>query len=216
MSWGRIPAVVMRGNMHGARYGEVFLVNVRWLRVEASVYNTLGFNDCPDDLWKELDSRQIRKEHKAWAAILNGPRYFLMDSVDVQSPVEDKPVMFGRLAMRKLATLRLSLRDVIAGVRRKPYTEKTVERTTVYTYQAGREVCELVSPKGVAYVMQSYSLEVDPVLNEAALKTLGGRLHLPREWQYRVRQLDQDWVLRVEGQARVLQDQFQNTYQRVG
>jgi hypothetical protein len=119
--------------MHGARYGEVFLVTVRWLRVEASVYNTLGLNDCPDDLWKELDPRQIKAEHKARAVILNGPRYFLMDSIDVQSPVGDETVRFGRLGMRKLATLRLPLLDVLAGRRRKPYTEKKVERTTLYT-----------------------------------------------------------------------------------
>jgi hypothetical protein len=139
-----------------------------------------------------------------------------MDSIDVQSPVGDEPVMFGRLGMRKLATLRLPLLDVLAGLRRKPYTEKKVERTTVYTYQAGREVYELVSPQGVAYVMQSYSLEVDPALSEAALKTLGGRLRLPPGWRYRVRQLNQDWVLRVEGYAHVIQDELQNTYQRVG
>lgn len=208
--------MVLRENMQGARYGEVFLVNVRWLRVEASVYNTLGLNDCPDDLWKELDPRQIKTQHQARAVILNGPRYFLIDSVDVQSPVEDEPVMFGGLAMRKLATLRLSLFDLLAGLRRKPYTERAVVRTTVYRYKSGREVYELVSPQGVLYVMQSYSLEVDSALSETALKTLGGRLRFPPGWQYQVRQLDHECVMRVERQARVIQDELQNTYQRVG
>jgi haloalkane dehalogenase len=208
--------MVLRQNMHCARYGEVFLVHLRWLRVEASIYNTLGLNDCPDDLWKELDPRQIKQQHHARAVILNGPRYFLMDSVDVQSTVEHEPVTFGRLAMRKLATLRLSLFDLLPGMRRKPYTERAVVRTTVYTYRAGQEVHELLSPQGVTYVMQSYSLEVDPLLNVATLKTLGDRLRMPNGWRYRIRQLDQDWVLRVEGQARVLQDELQNTYQRVG
>lgn len=63
--------------------------------------------------------------------------------------------------------------------------------------------------------MQSYSLQVDPTLSEEGLGTLGARLQLPRGWQYRVRHLDKDWVVRAEGQVHVVQDDFQNTYQRI-
>ncbi|GCE21714.1 hypothetical protein [Dictyobacter kobayashii] len=64
--------------------------------------------------------------------------------------------------------------------------------------------------------MQSYSLKVDPTLTEAKLKTLGDRLHLPAGWHYRVRQLEQESVLHIDGQAHLIQDDFQNSYQRVG
>jgi hypothetical protein len=201
--------------MHGARYGEVLLVSNRWLRFEASVYNTIGLNDCPDELWKELDARQIKKEHHARAVILNGPRYFLMDTVEVESEIPHDPVKFGRLEMRRLATVRLTLFTILAGLRRKPYTEKQVERTTVYTFKKDREVYELVAPNGIAYVMQSYSVQVDPTQTEASLPTLGKRLQLPQGWQYRARRLAQDWLLRVAGVARVVQDGLENTYQRV-
>lgn len=203
-----------REQMHGARYGEVLLVSFKWTHLEAAVYNTLGLNDCPDELWKELDPKRIRKQHKALAVILNGPRYFLMDATEVESRIERDPVTFGRLPMRRLATVRIPLLKLLGGLRRKPYTENTVVRTTVYTFKAGREVYELLSPEGRAYVMQSYSLEVDPLLNEKHLQTLGARLQLPQGWQYRVRQLNQEWNVRVEGKAYVLQDELRNSYQR--
>jgi hypothetical protein len=40
----------LREQLHGARYGEVLLVTGRLNRIEATVYNTLGRNECPDDL----------------------------------------------------------------------------------------------------------------------------------------------------------------------
>jgi len=75
--------------MHGARYGEVLLVTGRLNRIEVTVYNTLGLNDSPDDLWQALDTEAIKKTYRARAVILNGPRYFLMDKVSIVDPGEE-------------------------------------------------------------------------------------------------------------------------------
>jgi hypothetical protein len=117
--------------------------------------------------------------------------------------------------MRPLATVRLPLTALHGGLKRQPYTENTVRRTTVYVYDQGREVYALVAPDGTSYVMQSYSLAVDPNLTEADLPALGARLRLPTGWRYRVSQLSQEWSLRVDGEARVIQDELENSYQRV-
>ena len=90
-----------------------------------------------------------------------------------------------------------------------------MRRTTVYVYEQGREVYELVAPDGTSYVMQSYSLAVDPTLTEADLPSLGSRLSLPSGWRYQVRQLPRKWTLQIEGEARVIQDELENSYQRV-
>jgi hypothetical protein len=208
------PRVTRREQLHGARYGEVLLVRGRLNRIEATVYNTLGLNDCPDDLWRALDAEAIEKAHRARAAILNGPRYFLMDSIAIADP-GGEIVTFGELQMRPLATVRLSLADLRGGFDRRPYTERAIRRSTVYGYDQGREVYELVAPDGTSYVMQSFSLAVDPTLTEADLPALGARLQLPAGWDYRVRQLAREWSLRVDGEARVVQDDLENTYQRV-
>ena len=206
--------VTRREQMHGARYGEVLLVRGRLNRIEATVYNTLGLNDCPDELWRALDAEAIEKAHRARAAILNGPRYFLMDAIAIADPGSEI-VTFGELRMRPLATVRLSLADLRGGLDRRPYTERGIRRTTVYVYDQGREVYELVARDGTTYVMQSSSLAVDPTLTEADLPALGARLRLPDGLRYRVRQLSGEWSLRVDGEARVVQDDLDNTYQRV-
>jgi hypothetical protein len=55
--------------------------------------------------------------------------------------------------------------------------------------------------------MQSYSQELDKNLDEQGLLTLADQLKLPKGWQYRVRKLDQDLVVRPEGgKAHVLLD----------
>jgi hypothetical protein len=208
----------LREQLHGARYGEVLLVTGRLNRIEATVYNTLGLNECPDDVWRTLDTRAIKKTYRARAVILNGPRYFLMDKISIADPGEEI-FDFGGLQMRRLATVPLPLGSLLGsrlgGLRRHPYTEQPVRRTTIYVWYQGREVYELVALDGTTYVMQSYSLGVDPTLTEAGLPTLGARLRLPHGWYYRVRRLEDEWTLRVDGEARVVQDELENSYQRV-
>src|SRR4051812_25661199 len=158
----------LREQLHGARYGEVLLVTGRLNRIEATVYNTLGLNECPDAVWRTLDTEAIKKAYKARAAILNGPRYFLMDKVSIADPGEEI-FDFGGLQMRRLATVPLSVGTLLGGLRRHPYTEQPVRRTTVYGWDQGREVYELIASDGTSYVMQSYALAVDPALTEAEL-----------------------------------------------
>ena len=204
----------LREQMHGARYGEVLLVTGRLNRIEATVYNTLGLNECPDDLWRALDTEAIKKAYRARAVILNGPRYFLMDKVSIADPGEEI-FDFGGLQMRRLPTVPLPLTSLLGGLHRHPYAEQPVRRTTVYVWNQGREVYELVAPDGATYVMQSYSLAVDRTLTEADLPVLGARLRLPAGWSYRVRRLEGEWALSVEREARVVQDELENSYQRV-
>ena len=205
---------VLREQLHGARYGEVLLVTGRLNRIEATVYNTLGLNECPDNVWRALDTEAIKKAYRARAVILNGPRYFLMDKISIADPGEEI-FDFGGLRMRRLATVPLPLRALLGGLRRHPYIEQPVRRTTVYVWDRGREAYELLAPDGTTYVMQSYCLAIDPTLTEADLPTLGARLQLPEGWRYRVRQLEEEWTLAVDGEARVLQDELENSYQRV-
>jgi haloalkane dehalogenase len=205
----------MREHVHGARYCEVLLVTGRLNKIEATVYNTLGLNECPAEQWQSLDSDAIKDQHHARAAILNGPRYFLMDRIGIVNP-RAEIVDFGGLQMRRLATVPLRITDVLGGFNREPFSEQAVSRTTVYVYDQGREVYELIAPDGASYVMQSYSQAVAPTLSEADLPTLGERLHLPDGWRYRARTLDAEWTLHVDGEARVIRDDLENTYQRVG
>lgn len=221
----RLPALVLlllaallspisaatRDNMFNARYGEVLVVTGGPFHYTAAVYNTLGLNDCPQKEWKALDPAKLKKEFKAKAIILNGPRYFLMDRNSLANP--GKVATFGDLQLRHLADVPVSPANLLRG-RSKPYEENQVKRKTEYLFRKGRTIYELVSPDGNSYVMQSYARIVDPKLSEPDLVNLGKRLALPKGWKYRAVTLDEDFYLRADGTAYVLQDELQNTYQR--
>ena len=49
-------------NMRHARYGEIIVVTGGPFVLTGHVYNTIGFSDCSDELWKGLNVQQLKKE----------------------------------------------------------------------------------------------------------------------------------------------------------
>jgi hypothetical protein len=197
--------------LRGVRYCEVLLARVVDARLNADVWNTYGLNDCPQEEWASLDAAAIKAEHAVLAAILNGPRYFLMDAIE-KMPSERQETTFGALAMLLVATVDIGPIPPNLG----PYIDRHVARSAAFEFSEGAEVYELVDPAGRVFVMQSYSQQNDTSLSEAQLAALGARLKLPAGWSYRSRVLDA--VLRVEGdstEATVTTDDLNNTYSLV-
>ncbi len=203
--------IKVRDNMRGARYGEIILVTGGPMNFTGHVYNTIGLNNCPEDLWNQLDPKKLKKEFHARMVVLNGPRYFLMDQTSIEHP--GKVVSFQGLDARYLADVSIPFASVLRG-EAQPYTENKVMRTTRYLFKKGNMLHELISPQGTRYVMQTYSLQVDSTLTEADLANLGKRLALPAGWHYEVHPLNQDYAMQTSGVAYVLQDNLKNSYQR--
>src|SRR3954453_13906336 len=72
--------VTTRRGMHDARYCELFELRGAPPDASATVWNTIGLNDCPQATWDALDVTTLAQERGAGAIIRNGPRHFLMDS----------------------------------------------------------------------------------------------------------------------------------------
>jgi hypothetical protein len=172
----------------------------------------LGLNDCPQAAWDAIDTAKVASQFDAFRVIRNGPRRFIMDRL-ASGDADKSAADIQGLAMRPVATLSLRLFEFIG--KRASYVERTVRRTTDWTYLAGRPVYELVNPKGETYVMQSYAQIADPNLRYDDLAGLGSRLKPPAGWQYRSRTLTADLVAPSKGEAHVIQDELQNTYQRL-
>ncbi len=194
-------------DVSGKRYGEVLLVEIGESGPQAGVYNTFGLNDCPAPLWSALDAQAIATENGAAAALLNGPRYWLMNTIEKapQGPRETKT--FGGIEMIKQAQVALS------SMNPGPYTVNEVSRHAVFIFDTGEQVYELIDPDGRRWVMQTWSQVVDANLSRADLAGLADRLKLPPGWTYQARVLDTP--LRVDTTtevARVLQDDLTNSY----
>lgn len=195
----------------GKRYGEVLLVAAGESGPEATVYNTFPLNDCPAELWEKLDPKAIAEENGALAALLNGPRYWLMSSIGKRDRETLERKAFGGLEMLRQATVKL------ASMNPAPYQVNRVNRKAVFTFDAGREIYELIDPDGRRWVMQTYSQTVDPSLSLADLPGLATRLALPNGWHFEARTPTS--ALRVDttsDDASVTQDDLANSYSLQG
>lgn len=199
-------------DLRGVRYCEVLLLTQGEGGFTADVWNTMGMSDCPPEEWAKLDAEQIATERGALLAKLNGPRFWTLDSIQTDLRQGAEETTFGTIGMFKAATLALG-----DDPTNTPYMEREVARDTVFGFDAGSEVYELVAPDGSTYIMQARSQIVDETLEEADLPTLGDRLELPEGWTYEVRTLDDRLEVLSDdrGIATVLQDELQNTYQRI-
>jgi hypothetical protein len=207
-------ALALPANFRNLRYGEIIPVFKEGFKLYGDVYSTMSLNDCPADLWARLDVTALAKAYGAAAVKLNGPRFWVMDGVvGGGSMASGSYADFGGIQMKLLARVAIDPKQVSSG--NKFYLPSEVRRTTLYTYLAGTMVYELVSPKGEVWRMQSYSQTVDPNLSIGDLEDLGSKLKPPSGWTYRTRVLETESVLRVEGIAWVLQDDFENSYQKV-
>jgi len=83
----------------------------------------------------------------------------------------------------------------------------------VFTFDAGREIYELVDPDGRRWVMQTWSQTVDPALSLSDLPGLASRLSLPDDWTYRPRTPTSSLRVDTTSQdACVRQDDLANSY----
>lgn len=194
-------------DVFGKRYGEVLLLRLGASGPEATVYNTFPLNDCPAELWDVLNAEALAKENGATAALLNGPRYWLMSHIEKRAGEPQPTRSFGGIEMIEQATVQLS------STNPQPYSINKVDRRAVFTFDAGRPVFELVDAEGKRWVMQTYSQVADKNLGFDDLPGLGARLHLPEGWSYETRTLTEPLVVdTTETVAQVLQDDLTNSY----
>jgi hypothetical protein len=198
--------------VRNVRYCELIPVVRRGVRLVATVYNTLGLNDCPPAIWDKITEAAMKKRFGAPKVVLNGPRHFVMDVIAGEGDTAaGKTVEAAGLSLTARATINVSLSDLLG----KPYRERTIARETRYVFKAGKPVFLLVRADGARYAMQSYAQIIDKSLSYADLPTLGARLKLPAGWRYETMMPDADLVLAAKGHAIVVQDDLDNTYQKL-
>lgn len=199
--------------MRNEWYCEVLYGKGDFLSLEVKVFNTQGLNDCPEDQWRRLTKESIVKSLDALFILLNGPRYWTMDEIQVAgNTINNIQESFSGIEMNLRATVNLGLMKQLVGS--KHYAPNEIKRTTNLIYRAGSMVNELTSPAEEVYVLQSYSQIVNPTLSMKEFPELAVQLKLPVDWKYQARQLRQNLSLLASGLAYVTQDNLMNSYQR--
>jgi len=197
-----------KGVLHDARYCEIFVLKGSLPDAKLIVWNTIGLNRCPAKKWNGFDETELAAELGASGVVLNGPRHFLMDFASAKT---GRVRSFDGMKMRRVAAIPIGSP---AELVRMTYTPRIIERCNVWRWKRGRRVYELRAPDGSVYVMQAYSQIVDPRQRIGHLRSLGNRLELPEGWRFKVRRVNRGLALRTHGEATIIQDELQNTYQQ--
>ncbi|HEV7463613.1 MAG TPA: hypothetical protein VGN85_06855 [Methyloceanibacter sp.] len=160
--------------MRDARHCEIIPIVRDRLHLEATVYNTLGLNDCPASVWDSITEEAMKQRFGAITVLLNGPRYFLMDSITAEGATKaGEKIDAGGLALTERASIDVGLFDLLD----RAYRETTIDRDTTYLFKAGSPIFMLEAPDGARYVMQAYAQIVDKTLTYNDLPALAAPLH---------------------------------------
>jgi hypothetical protein len=201
-------------DLRDSRYCEIIPLFRSGLNFDVPVFNSVGLNNCPADLWARQNAKELASTYDAFFVKLNGPRYWMMDSITAEAATKfGRVVEFNGLQLRQRAVMKFDLKNLLNHQR--GYVPIAVDRNSTFLYLKGKKVYELRAPSGEVYRLQSYAQIVDPNLKIADLERLGDRLKLPKGWSFQVRVLDKDSELRANGVAYVLQDELQNSYQKI-
>ncbi len=198
----------IRDEVRGTRYCEI-IVSDGWLR--CAVYTTEGLNNCPGAFWRKLTTRDVKEATGASKAVLQGPRFWVMDTINTKPLIQVEEKKFKKLKTKKIAYVQINLSDILSGA--KPYHRHVVDLNNTFTYKAGKPVYELIDSKGHVYVMQSYSVD-KARQTERSLSKLGAKLHLPKGWQFKTGVLKKTTSIKTaQNKAVVLHDELMNRYQ---
>jgi hypothetical protein len=197
------------GGLFNKRYCEILAVSAP---TEAGfpvvIYNTIGLNNCPTATWDSLDFGAIAADRGLFAAVANGPRRWLIDSVTggAPGPVTD----FGGLEMREVATLTAT------SLAPESFAIFKIGRDNNWIFRKGRKIRELIAPNGRRFVMQAYTNTVDPGLNLKTLDQTGSNpaAAIPEGWKFKTRRLKRKLVVRAGGEATIVRDGLRSVYQK--
>ncbi len=205
--------------LRAMRYCEVFLIggDAVTKNLQAVFYNTTDLNNeadprdtCPAGLWDRVDHVALKKQYRVLGVFKNGPRFWALDWIELPVGTQRD---FDGVQARWMGKVQLPKSYNPKEKGSVAYKPTTVARKSKMGFSKGQPVFIVESPDGMPWVMQAYSLIVDPKLTYEDLQTLDAKLKLAPGWKYRVKVLDADLEIHaVNGVARIVQDDLENTY----
>lgn len=207
---GPTTSVAVDNDVAGKRYCEVLLLRLTSAGLAADVYASYPLNTCPQDQFAALDAKSLASANGAVFALLNGPRFWVMNKIAKTRTGSTVTKTFGGIDMNLDGTVVLGTSIAAAMA---PYIPKTVSREASFTYNKGTQIYELKDPSGQTWLMQSWGLIKDATLTAADLPNLASKLTLPAGWSYGVRTLKAPLIVATTHRpAQVLQDDLLNSY----
>ena len=173
-------------NLSGKRYGEVLLVTPGEAGPQATVYNSLPAQRLSRRAVVRAGRAGDRRRKRCGRGAAQRPALLADEQhrKGTPGPADHEELRRDR---HDPAGHRPAVVDEPRALHRQQ-----VNRHTVFIFDAGEEVYELIDPTGQRWVMQTWSQVADPNLSRADLAKLADRLNLPDGWSYQPRVLTED------------------------
>jgi len=192
--------------------GELFLLQKNGDHYSALVYNTVGLNLCPADVFNGIDVEKVAAETNSEIVWKNPRRYWMMDELTWR--MAGDPRELGGLGFNFVANMQMPPSfDPTKTQADQAYHPTKIQRVNTYLFKAGRPVYMLRSPEDVTWVLQTYTDHIATDLTEAGLGDLGSRLALPEGWRFKSVVLERDLHIETNGLANIVPDDLANMYQ---
>ena len=201
-------------NLRGHRYCQITTIKRVGFNLKAEIYSTINQNKCPEKIWKKIEPQIIKKEMDLIKVRLNGPRFFLVDSIKKNNIKSSELKSFNGLMMKKSLVLKIGFKDLVSG-QKKNYVPRKIKNNSLLQFNLGSEVYELIDPKNNIFIMQSFSNQINNGISLENISQIGKILNLPPKWKFRTRILKKDLLIGAKKGLTIIQDEYKNTYLKV-
>ena len=179
-----------------------------WWRLELVVTNlsTYQLQNCSPDAMNNLTTASAYAQLKAlnFDNVFRGSAHQMLMDINL-TPVVSEYYWVGNLKFGLLSDIRLNLWQIyqttkLGGSKNlmgASYTPFKVRGNQHFIWSAGTLVHRLVAPDGKAYIMSSYTRDVQPSLNRENLSNINQLLRMPVGWTYENFFLDKHVVVRT-------------------
>jgi hypothetical protein len=200
------PGLLFASEVYGQRFCEIVESRDYF---EFKIYHK---ENCPLSWWQRLSVKQLQNQNHVSFIHLNGPRIWLVDEVKPSAFLGREVHHFSGLNLNLVGKFKPDFNRLLQ--KHGPYTDYHMHRDQVLRFHKGREILELISPKGQIYVIHSLSLKHQAQSPDHLEKVIT-YIHPPKGWQLKHGILNSDHELYATGhKVHVLQDELENTYQQ--
>ncbi len=210
-------------NLHQVRFSELFFAvrDPKTGKLVAPCFNTMyptkgipaSKDTSPQALVENLDLEKMAKEYGVAKVMLNGPKLWMPDWVELGVGTERN---FDGMTASWVAQLNLPESGNIEG---QPYEPMKIARTSKWGWTKGTKVALLDDPEGNTWILKGFQLGLDPqqTWEEYLAKGAANYKKLPPGWKVRVTTLKEDVIeIPDNNLATIMTDELMNVWDKTG
>ena len=210
-------------NMHQTRFIELFFgtKDPQTGKLIAPCFNTMytskkppaSKDTSPQVKVKNLDLEKLAKEYGVSKVMLNGPKIWMPDWVEIKMGTERE---FGGMKAGWVAQLNLPESGTIEGA---PWKPMQISRDSKWAWTKGSKVALLDDPEGNTWILKGFQLGLNPqqTWQEYLAKGTASYKQFPAGWKFRVKTLEQDVIeIPDNNLATIMTDELFHVWDKTG